>query len=857
MMKCPVAGPTSPGKDNNLMALAVTISGVTERSSLGIFIYAYVRTIRGSGDYPPPIVSSDVSFESVDRRVIEGTEFEVVIWDRTFTDAESKKVLSDLRAGRFYIPAESPVEPNVLIEGQPFGPIAIVERSDRVRACGTGLLRASGIAMKDGVARIQRYLETFMEVGEIAASLQAIFKIIAEESGLDAVYAERRRLSCVELFFRADNRLSANGPLFNARMEKPDFRSKAPTRRLLVQRDEAPNELPYRLHVALSNYDELIEERLLEIAGGSAELVIETAIHVTDVDLSVFHPDGQLADRISGTFAQGFEFGLTAIGRQDALPKVFEGAPESADLSNRPRVSTVAFSGPSVGDRSGGLDALRQNVINAEMLIGANTWKPENRWFRSSGEHQVEVIRWIKAKLEQPGVVSAFLVDPYLGSEAFRRIIIRQGNETISLAVFVSPGGADPDADTVDTPAAARHLDKLVATAEEFSKQLCGRISVYHVKRGEGGKQAFHDRYLCTLDQKGVPRVYLLSNSLSKAAGDWPFAISELDRISSWRVHSYIRALMDGEDRDRAVSTTLIWKTPEPDNPTTFTTAIVKNAPAPPDQPWMIAANRFLEDLKQAIFNGSTDETRVAAPVNRLLASWDPDTDALALAEKTFAIVIHRQNVAVFVSSMFAAGTADQVRVSQRLDKLLLDNFLAALSREDGPQPSHLPFDNRLAYLENLARTIARLPSPTDFVRSRLNPVLGSIVDRLEAQRSSQTSCLEQLEAATCAVAVVLDVAIRSENAKSLFRTGMATDYIHWIGRLARSEVAATRLTIDENMSDLWRADFLWAARKVAAMRQALGDRLALPVQRILDDPLVAPAFKAAMNEGVSMSAGT
>jgi hypothetical protein len=92
-------------------------------------------------------------------------------------------------------------------------------------------------------------------------------------------------------------------------------------------------------------------------------------------------------------------------------------------------------------------------------------------------------------------------------------------------------GCADPNADMVDTPAAASHLDKLVATAEEFSEQLCGRISVYHVNRGDSAKQASHDRYLWT-EPEGAPTVYLLSSSLSKAAGDWPFAISELVRIS-------------------------------------------------------------------------------------------------------------------------------------------------------------------------------------------------------------------------------------------------------------------------------------------------------------------------------------
>src|ERR1700733_206203 len=93
-----------PRRTRNRMALAVTIFGMAERSSAGILIYAYLRDVRGSGDYPPPVGSRDKPSDEVGRRTLEGTELEVIIWDRTFTDAESAKVLSDLKAGRFTIP---------------------------------------------------------------------------------------------------------------------------------------------------------------------------------------------------------------------------------------------------------------------------------------------------------------------------------------------------------------------------------------------------------------------------------------------------------------------------------------------------------------------------------------------------------------------------------------------------------------------------------------------------------------------------------------------------------------------------------------------------------------------------------
>ena len=47
----------------------------------------------------------------------------------------------------------------------------------------------------------------------------------------------------------------------------------------------------------------------------------------------------------------------------------------------------------------------------------------------------------------------------------------------------------------------------------------------------------------------------------------------------------------------------------------------------------------------------------------------------------------------------------------------------------------------------------------------------------------------------------------------------------------------------------------LYAASKVAAARGTLGDELADPIQRVLDDPLVIPAFKTALSCGGSQSA--
>ena len=66
------------------------------------------------------------------------------------------------------------------------------------------------------------------------------------------------------------------------------------------------------------------------------------------------------------------------------------------------------------------------------------------------------------------------------------------------------------------------------------------------------------------MDQRGVPTAHLLSNSLSKAAGDWPFAICELDRVMSSRVYAYILEMVEDRTEDRELQPEVIWKSENP-----------------------------------------------------------------------------------------------------------------------------------------------------------------------------------------------------------------------------------------------------------------------------------------------------
>jgi hypothetical protein len=534
------------------MPIAVTIFGFAKRGNPAIFCYAFLRLVRGPGRYPVPALPSNSQLDGTRRIPIEGwDDIDLITWDKLFEGSAIEVIERGLDSGRFLLPEKSPVKPGQLITGQPFGPVILLESYDELTGSGAGVLYVKGIVVNDGIDQVRRGLNNAVGPAKTPAILRDIIELISIQSGLKVFLMERLRIGVVDQFYRAQHVVGIPKTLFSVSGDKPDLRSREPMRRVIIGRTAAAADQLFRLHITLKNSDEILKDVLLDMPPAQPEIIVEADSHVTGFDLVVFDDNGWIADKVSGAFAQGFNFRLSMIGRVDELPPVFAGAPQRGALEERARISTTAFDGPTAGDRSGGLDALKRQRQQVAALIGEPRWSGESMWFEHGGEGQVEVITWIKKKLEKPGIVKAYIVDPFLGSNALQRVIARQGNENISLSILVSPGKVDPDADVVDAKATSSYLEKLVALANDWSERLCGQISILHIKRGEGAKQAFHDRYLSVVDQQGIPTVYLLSNSLSKAAGDWPFAISELDRINSWRVYYEILDLIEGKHADR------------------------------------------------------------------------------------------------------------------------------------------------------------------------------------------------------------------------------------------------------------------------------------------------------------------
>jgi hypothetical protein len=827
------------------MPLAITIFGIVSGTAPAIFTYGFFHFVRGPGAYPPPTLPSNAPTDGMRRIPIEGAEgLDLVTWEKIFDDSATEVIQAELDGGRFSIPQECPIEPGSSIGGQPFGPVIIMEGGDIFRATGTGVLYVKGIAVNQGIDRVKRGLDDSVGPVKSRAVLAQLIELISNQSGLGQFFRESRRIGVIDQFYRTQNVMGLHSALFDAALaDKPNMRTKEPMRRVRIRRDAAPADQFYRLHITLKNFDSVLKEVLLEMPAGQQEIIVEANSHVTEVVLLAFDQKGEIADQMTGIFLQGFHFGITVQGGVDELPPVFAGAPDSADLESRKRIHPNAFEGPSAGDRAGGLDGLRRNRQRVDALIGPLSWSGESVWFDRGGDGQVEVIRWIKAKIEKPGISKAYLVDPYLGSNALQRVIARQGNENIALTIVVSPGGIDPDADALDTKATDNYLTKLVAAANQWSDRLCGQISIINIQRGEGTKQAFHDRYLFLVDQHGVPSVYLFSNSLSKAAGDWPFVITELDRLRSWEAYQYILALVDGKQGDRDLQPITIW---QKESPASAAAPIGQPSPDATEPEWVKVANALLQDLRAVAVLNSGYVKSVGATLDAFIEAWPQGIDTEVLADGLFRALVYREEVVVFVSSRLAAGSSEQRDVAHKLDSKLLDRFLATLPRNGRKAEGHLPLrGGRNEYLQHIGRAISQRPSPTKFVRDKLNPVLHALVQMVEVQRFDFGLSVEALDTGICLVNVVLEVAMVAEGEKQEFRVGMATDYIHWIGRLTRSHIASVRFGAQEALRDILDDDLSFAAQQIVSGRKVLGDKLDEPIGRVLDDALVLGALKS------------
>lgn len=185
-----------------------------------------------------------------------------------------------------------------------------------------------------------------------------------------------------------------------------------------------------------------------------------------------------------------------------------------------------------------------------------------DRWFARSVASQLDVIEHINALLHGGTTKSAILVDPFFGADALLRLAIRLSSTDIDLTIITSLQGKVPDSG-VSIAEGGMPQAVLENFLRQYHSLINPKIKVINLSR-PNGDQVFHDRYLLIYKHDQTAQIYMLSNSINKMAGNYPFCMTVLAEDVTRGVRDYIEALSKGQDISFQTQPVVTFTWPEP-----------------------------------------------------------------------------------------------------------------------------------------------------------------------------------------------------------------------------------------------------------------------------------------------------
>jgi hypothetical protein len=159
--------------------------------------------------------------------------------------------------------------------------------------------------------------------------------------------------------------------------------------------------IAFRVWLKLNSWGAVILDRLITVPVETTEIRVDTSSHITSLVVQVFDEStGELVDKQGMRFNQKFDVGLVGHTGVDILPPPFRAPPTNVDLVERPRLSTSASSISGVQARIHPFGVLQRNANSIDVLAGRRAWRAETLFFSPGVDPQIEVIRWIKRRIE-------------------------------------------------------------------------------------------------------------------------------------------------------------------------------------------------------------------------------------------------------------------------------------------------------------------------------------------------------------------------------------------------------------------------------------------------------------------------
>src|SRR5215470_12140245 len=175
------------------MTIALTIFGIGAPGGTAVFCYAFLRTVRGPGNYPSRALPKDVGSARTTRLPLAGIDrIELTGWDCAIEEAQEETILDAFAQGRFSIPSDCPIDPGRTLTGAPYEPALAFEAGTWARVGGTGMLRLQGLVPDGVLEAVSTTLNNAVGVGETPAALSALIDAVGAQSDLRELFKGRR-----------------------------------------------------------------------------------------------------------------------------------------------------------------------------------------------------------------------------------------------------------------------------------------------------------------------------------------------------------------------------------------------------------------------------------------------------------------------------------------------------------------------------------------------------------------------------------------------------------------------------------------------------------------------------------------
>ncbi len=312
--------------------------------------------------------------------------------------------------------------------------------------------------------------------------------------------------------------------------------------------------------VAKIGNDVVLQKLLFFEADGPGDMLVECDGVVSLYEVQIFSANGAILYEEKCTPLNTVSMSMGIGGRTITLQD---------DLARRAAAQGIK-TGSSVGSYSSqnsliGYAASEEwkafTAKMADYAAAEQSSEYDGKWFGRSVSEELEVIAYFNKLIHSSTAKKALIADPYFGPDALVRFATRLGSQDIELTLVTSWVGIDPDTNEA--------LQGVVAT--QSLEIALDRVSAYVnpalkvINLADGPRQAFHDRYLLIYPHEGPVSVFMLSNSINKMAGNWPFCITKLSRRLARDAQKYLEALLRGEDIYGCTKPEVTFTWPAPD----------------------------------------------------------------------------------------------------------------------------------------------------------------------------------------------------------------------------------------------------------------------------------------------------